>query len=29
VLEQGVLELRRQIADLQARLDAIEARLQG
>jgi chromosome segregation ATPase len=29
VLEQGVVELRRQIADLQTRLDAVEARLQG
>jgi chromosome segregation ATPase len=28
-LGQSVVELRRQIADLQARLDAVEARLQG
>jgi predicted nuclease with TOPRIM domain len=29
VLEQSVDQLRRQIADLQARLDAVEARLQS
>jgi chromosome segregation ATPase len=29
VLERSVDQLRRQIADLQARLDAVEARLQG